>query len=76
MIETIKSVPKNIKKKKKIQLSKEPSHQMPWSVECLTPQLLKGNSYRIMGFTLRSGRQQTPLLFSHWQCSWLMPLCS
>ena len=43
MIETIKSVSKNIKKKK-IQLSKDPSHRMPWSVECLTPQLLKGNS--------------------------------
>ena len=31
MIEIIKSVPKNT------QLSKDLSHQIPWSTECLTP---------------------------------------
>ena len=35
-IEIIKSVPKNI------QLSKELSHQIPWSTECLTPPWIPG----------------------------------
>ena len=47
-MEIIKSVPKNI------QLSKDLSHQIPWSTECLTPPLLlKVNSYSSAGLNLQ-----------------------
>ena len=68
-IEIIKSVPKSI------QLSKDLSHQIPWSTECLIPpwtlsRVVEVNSYSNMGFNLRRGRWQMSVLFSHWQCSW------
>ena len=68
-MEIIKSVPKNI------QLSKDLSHQIPWSTEraSVHPELPQGllvNSYSSLGFSLHRSRWQMPLLVSHWQCSW------
>ena len=42
----------------------------------LTQGLLKVKSYSSMGLSLHRGRWQTPLLFSHWQCSWQVPICN
>ena len=74
-MEIIKSVPENI------QLSKDLSHQIPWSTGCLTPPWtpsrgVEVNSYSSMGFNLHRGRWQMPLLFTHWQCSWEVATCS
>ena len=57
------------------------THQIPWSTECLTPPwtpsgVVKVNSYSSMGLNFHRGRWQMPLLFSRWQCSWSMPICS
>ena len=38
--------------------------------------VFQANSYRSMGFNLHRDKWQTPLLFSHWQCSWQVPICS
>ena len=55
--------------------SKDLSHQIPWSTECLTPSwnpsgVLKVNSYNSTVFSLHRGRWQMPLLFSgrQWNC--------
>ena len=38
--------------------------------------VLKASSCSSTGFRLHRGRWQMPLLFSHWQCSWQVPVCS
>ena len=38
--------------------------------------VLKVNSYNSTGFNLCRGRWQMLLLFSDWQCSWQVPICS
>ena len=63
MIKVIKSIPNNIR------LSKDLSHQIPWSTECLSPpelpqRLSKVNSYSSTGFNLHRGGWQMPLMFS------------
>ena len=39
----------------------------------LPQRMSKVNSCSSTGFNLHRGRQQMPLLFSHWQCSWQVP---
>ena len=47
------------------------------SLHCELPQwVLKVISCSDTGFSLCQGRWQMPLLFSHRQCSWQMPVCS
>ena len=65
-MEIIKSVPKSI------QLSKDLSHQIPWSTECFTPPwislgVVEGQQCGSMGFNVCRVRWQMPLLLSHWQ---------
>ena len=72
-IEIIKSIPKNI------QLSKDRSHQIPWSTECLTPpwspsEGVEGQQLWQHWVQSPRGRWQTPLLFSHWQCFYVKSL--
>ena len=42
----------------------------------LPQQVLKVSSFRSAGFSLRRGRWRMPLLFSRWQPSWQLPVCS
>ena len=70
----MKSVPENIYLK--TCSTRFPEAQSA-SLHCELPQwVLKVNSCSGTGFNLCQGRWQMPLVFSHWQCSWQVPVCS